>query len=336
MLKLLTYEFLESSMSAYDFCEIGIEVFKNEAQALLDLIPNVNQNFEKACHLLLSTQGRVIITGMGKSGHIARKIASTFSSTGTPSHFVHPAEAIHGDLGMITHQDVLIMISYSGNTPEMLSLLPSLKRLNVPVIAVTGSSQSPLALSSEVHLDIAIKKEACPLGLAPTTSTTATLVMGDALAVALLKSKGFTKEDFAHSHPGGSLGKKLLLKIDQLWQSGHALPCVHQSLSISDALIEVTAKKLGMTCVVNDDGKLVGVYTDGDIRRTLHQQINIHHTPIEQVMTKNCITLNGNILAVEALNLMQEHTITSLVVINQDHCPQAVVHLHDVLRAGVV
>jgi arabinose-5-phosphate isomerase len=323
-------------MDPVDFRQLGLAVVENEAQALFDLSKSIDHHFEKACHMLLSTEGRVIVAGMGKSGHIARKIASTFSSLGTPAFFLHPAEAIHGDLGMITSKDILIMISYSGNTPEIISLLPSLKRLAVPIISITGQPQSPLALIANVNLNIAIQQEACPLGLAPTTSTTVTLVMGDALAIALLQSKKFTKEDFAHSHPGGSLGRKLLLKIDTLWQAGTSVPRVHESLSISEALIEVTEKKLGMTCVVNDEGALVGIYTDGDIRRTLNNQVNIHSTPISAVMTRHCKTIQPGLLAAEALTMMQKHAITSLVVTTDNQYPHAVIHLHDILRAGII
>ena len=323
-------------MDSVDFCQLGLAVIENEAQALFDLSKSIDHHFEKACQMLMSTEGRVIVTGMGKSGHIARKISSTFSSLGTPAFFLHPAEAIHGDLGMITSKDILIVLSYSGNTPEIISLLPSLKRLAVPIISITGQPQSPLALIANVNLNIAIQHEACPLGLAPTTSTTVSLVMGDALAIALLQSKKFTKEDFANSHPGGSLGRKLLLKVDALWQTGTAVPRVHESISISDALIEVTEKKLGMTCVINDDGVLVGVYTDGDIRRTLNNQVNIHSTPISSVMSRHCKTIHSGLLAAEALAIMQRHAITSLVVTTDNHYPHAVVHLHDILRAGII
>ena len=323
-------------MDSVDFCQLGLAVIENEAQALFDLSKSIDHHFEKACQMLMSTEGRVIVTGMGKSGHIARKISSTFSSLGTPAFFLHPAEAIHGDLGMITSKDILIVLSYSGNTPEIISLLPSLKRLAVPIISITGQPQSPLALIANVNLNIAIQHEACPLGLAPTTSTTVSLVMGDALAIALLQSKKFTKEDFANSHPGGSLGRKLLLKVDALWQTGTAVPRVHESISISDALIEVTEKKLGMTCVVNHIGELTGVYTDGDVRRTLNKQIDIHSTPISQVMTTHCKTIQSDMLAVEALGIMQQHSITTLVGIDAQNKPLAVLHLHDLLKAGVI
>jgi arabinose-5-phosphate isomerase len=324
-------------VEAKEFCKLGLAVIQNEAQALLDLTQRIDHHFEAACQLILSaSEGRVIVIGMGKSGHISRKIASTFASLGTPSFFIHPAEAIHGDLGMITSKDVLIIISYSGNTPEILTLLPSVKRLGIPIISITGHPQSQLALAANINLNVAIQQEACPLGLAPTTSTTATLVMGDALAIALLKTKGFTTEDFAKSHPGGNLGRKLLLKINDIWQAGTALPQVDESVTISDALLEVTEKKLGMTCVVDKTGKLVGVYTDGDIRRTLNLQLDIHTTSISAVMTRTCKTILPGMLAAEALAIMQQFVITSLVVTDAENRPQAVVHLHDLLRAGVV
>ncbi|OGV27535.1 MAG: D-arabinose 5-phosphate isomerase [Legionellales bacterium RIFCSPHIGHO2_12_FULL_37_14] len=320
-----------------DFCKLGLAVTETEAQAIFDLSQKIDKNFDAACRLILAaSEGRVILTGMGKSGHIGRKIASTFASLGTPAFFVHPAEATHGDLGMITKKDILIIISYSGNTPEILSLLPSIIRLNVPIIALTGNLESPLAKSATVTLHIGVGKEACPFGLAPTTSTTVTLVMGDALAIALLNSKGFTKEDFANSHPGGNLGKKLLLKIDQIWQTGEAIPKVKAATCIKDALEEVTAKRLGMTCVVNHNDELVGVYTDGDIRRTLNKQVDIHKTPIAEVMTVNCKTTQPGTLAAEALSVMQTNKITSLIVVDDKKSIQAIVHLHDLLRAGVI
>jgi arabinose-5-phosphate isomerase len=248
---------------------------------------------------------------------------------------MHPGEASHGDLGMLTKQDVVIAISHSGHTQELVVLLPIIKRLGIPLITLTGHSDSILATSAKVNLDISIAKEACPLGLAPTTSTTVSLVMGDALAIALLQAKGFSAEDFALSHPGGILGKRLLLRIDELWNSGEHLPIVDENLTIRDALIEVTSKKLGMTCVVDKDGRLTGIYTDGDVRRTLNNQHDINMTPLSQVMTRDCLTINPGLLAVEALSLMQQHLITSLVVIGADKRPAAVVHLHDLLRAGV-
>jgi arabinose-5-phosphate isomerase len=318
-----------------NFCELGLAVIENEAQAVSDLAKRIDHRFQSACELILACSGRVVVTGMGKSGHIANKIAATFSSTGTPAFFMHPGEASHGDLGMLTKQDVVIAISHSGHTQELVVLLPIIKRLGIPLITLTGHSDSILATSAKVNLDISIAKEACPLGLAPTTSTTVSLVMGDALAIALLQAKGFSAEDFALSHPGGILGKRLLLRIDELWNSGEHLPIVDENVTIRDALIEVTSKKLGMTCVVDKDGRLTGIYTDGDVRRTLNNQHDINMTPLSQVMTRDCLTINPGLLAVEALSLMQQHLITSLVVIGADKRPAAVVHLHDLLRAGV-
>ncbi|MCE3044755.1 KpsF/GutQ family sugar-phosphate isomerase [Legionella sp. 16cNR16C] len=319
-----------------NFCKLGLAVIETEAQAVLELTQRIDERFDRACRLLLSCQGRVVVTGMGKSGHIAHKIAATLSSTGTPSFFMHPGEASHGDLGMITRQDVVIAISNSGFTNEIVTLLPLLKRLEVPLIALTGNQESALAKAANVNLDISIRQEACPLGLAPTTSTTVSLVMGDALAIALLQARGFNENDFALSHPGGSLGRRLLLKIDELCHRGEQLPLVHESATISEALIEVTAKKLGMTCVVNSQGKLVGVYTDGDIRRTLTQNFDINTASLSQVMSRNCKTIHLGMLAAEALTLMQKYSITSLVVIDEEQHPIAVIHLHDLLRAGVL
>ncbi|PJD93626.1 MAG: D-arabinose 5-phosphate isomerase [Legionella sp.] len=318
-----------------NFCKLGLAVIETEAQAVFDLAQRIDERFEAACELLLSCKGRVVVTGMGKSGHIANKVAATLSSTGTPAFFMHPGEASHGDLGMITRQDVVLAISHSGHTQELVILLPLLKRLGVPLITLTGQPDSILATSANINLDISITHEACPLGLAPTTSTTVSLVMGDALAVALLQARGFSAEDFALSHPGGVLGKRLLLRINDLWHTGEALPLVREDVTVREALIEVTAKKLGMTCVVNSHGVLTGIYTDGDIRRTLNQEHDINHTLLHQVMTRDCLTVPAGVLAAEALTLMQQHLITSLVVLDTDHRPAAVIHLHDLLRAGV-
>lgn len=319
-----------------NFSKLGLAVIENEAKAILALKERISESFERACSLLLDCKGRIVVTGMGKSGHIANKIAATLSSTGSPAFFLHPAEAIHGDLGMITHNDTVIAISYSGNTDEVTTILPLLKRLNTPLIALTGNKDSILAKHADVHLDVSIEKEACPLGLAPTTSTTVALVMGDALAIALLDARGFSENDFALSHPGGTLGKRLLLKVDALCHDKEALPLVHEDLTISKALIEVTQKKLGMTTVVNDQGVLTGVYTDGDIRRTLTRNLNIHTTSIKEVMTTRCQTITKDLLAIEALNLMQKHKITALVMIDELSRPVGVVHMHDLLRSGVI
>lgn len=318
-----------------NFCTLGLAVIETEAQAIFDLTQKIDERFEKACELLLACTGRIVVTGMGKSGHIGSKMASTFASTGSPAFFMHPGEASHGDLGMITRNDVVVAISHSGNTQEIVTLLPLLKRLEVPLIALTGNMQSTLAKTADVHLDVSIRQEACPLGLAPTTSTTVALVMGDALAVALLQARGFSAEDFALSHPGGALGKRLLLRIDELSHKGDQLPVISEQATISEALIEVTNKKLGMTCVVDQAGILLGVYTDGDIRRTLTRQYDINTTQLKEVITRNCQTVHKGILAAEALAVMQKHSITSLVVVDQQHRPEAVIHLHDLLKAGV-
>lgn len=318
-----------------DFCKLGLAVIETEAQAVFELTQRIDQRFEDACRLLLQCKGRIIVTGMGKSGHIASKIAATLSSTGSPSFFIHPGEASHGDLGMITRDDVILAISNSGNTPELLVLLPLLKRLEVPLIALTGNPHSTLANIATVHIDVSVQQEACPLGLAPTTSTTVSLVMGDALAIALLQARGFSAEDFARSHPGGMLGKRLLVRIEDLYHQGDELPIVQESATIYEALVEMTTKKLGMVCVVNAQQQLCGIYTDGDIRRTLLNDCAIQSTLIHTVMTKQCRTIPHGTLAAEALTVMQKSAITSLVVTDEHNRPTAVVHLHDLLRAGI-
>jgi arabinose-5-phosphate isomerase len=319
-----------------NFCTLGLAVIETEAQAVFELSQNIDSHFEKACELLLSCQGRIVVIGMGKSGHIGGKIAATLSSTGSPAFFVHPGEASHGDMGMITPTDVVFAISYSGNTEEIVKLIPTIKRLKTPMLAMTGNPDSALAKAADVHINVAIKQEACPLGLAPTTSTTASLVMGDAIAIALLQAKGFNEEDFARSHPGGSLGKRLLLRVDDISHSANALPVCSENATISEALIEVTEKKLGMTCVVDKYGVLKGVYTDGDIRRTLSKKLDINTTILADVINEGCHTIKKGSLAVEALSMMQEKLITSLVIPDEDNRPFAVVHMHDLLRAGVV
>lgn len=318
-----------------NFCTLGLAVIETEAQAVFKLTQKIDERFDKACTLLLECRGRIVVTGMGKSGHIANKLAATFSSTGSPAFFMHPGEASHGDLGMITRQDIVVAISHSGNTAEIVTLLPILKRLEVPLITLTGNMESVLAKTADVNLDVSIEQEACPLGLAPTTSTTVSLVMGDALAIALLQARGFSAEDFALSHPGGMLGKRLLLHIDELYHQGPELPIVNERATISEALIEVTEKKLGMTCVVDNHGYLVGVYTDGDVRRTLNRQCDINTTQLKEVMTQNCQTINKGMLAAEAVAIMHKHSITALVVVDNENRPHAVLHLHDLLKAGV-
>lgn len=319
-----------------DFCALGLAVVETEAQAIAQLSQRINQNFQKACEYLLNCQGRIVVMGIGKSGHIGSKIAATLASTGSPAFFVHPGEASHGDMGMITSQDVVLAISNSGVTEELITLLPLIKRLNIPLIAMTGNTNSEISQTATVSLDISVEREACPLGLAPTSSTTAALVMGDALAIALLEARGFTAEDFALSHPGGSLGRKLLLHIDDLMVTGDAIPIVSEHVTLSEALIEVTQKKLGMTSVVGSDGKLIGVFTDGDLRRSLDKNVDIHTLPIHQAMTRDPKTIAQGALAAEALNIMETYKITSLMIVDQEQRPSGVIHLHALIEAGVV
>ncbi|MBF0255152.1 MAG: KpsF/GutQ family sugar-phosphate isomerase [Gammaproteobacteria bacterium] len=285
---------------------------------------------------MLNCPGRVIVTGMGKSGHIGNKIAATLASTGTPAFFVHPGEASHGDLGMITDKDVVVALSNSGETAEILTILPLIKRLGAPLIALTGNPESNLAREADVHLDVSVEKEACPLGLAPTSSTTATLAMGDALAIALLEARGFTEEDFARSHPGGSLGRRLLLHVKDIMRSGEAIPRVLHSASLNQALLEMTRKGLGMTAVVDENESILGIYTDGDLRRTLDQGLDIHQVGIAEVMTPGCVTLPQDSLAAAALQLMESRKINALLVADDQGRLIGALNMHDLLRAGVV
>lgn len=319
----------------HDFCQLGLAVIETEARMIQNLTHRLDENFNHACEHLLACKGRIIVLGIGKSGHIAGKIAATLASTGSPAFFVHPAEANHGDMGMITPQDLVLAISNSGHTSEIITLIPLIKRLGIPLITLTGNPQSLLAQAATINLDTSVEQEACPLGLAPTSSTTAALVMGDALAIALLNARGFTAEDFAHRHPGGSLGRKLLLRVAEIMHTGAEIPLVTEQTLLSKALFEVTEKKLGMTCVVNSRGQLCGIFTDGDLRRALDRGMDIHTTAISQVMTTKCKTIAPELLAVEALNLMETYKITSLVIMDNHQIPQGVVHLHDLLRAGV-
>ncbi len=306
-----------------------------ERDAIDALANRLDATFERACDLLLACRGRVVVTGMGKSGHIGTKIAATFASTGTPALFVHPAEASHGDMGMITAQDTVVALSNSGSTAEVVTLLPLLKRLNVPLISMTGNPQSVLARSADVNLDVSVTTEACPLGLAPTSSTTVSLVMGDALAIALLEARGFTAEDFAFSHPGGALGRKLLLKVEDVMRRGDDVPRVAPATPLARALLEISSKGLGMTTVVDADGKLLGVFTDGDLRRAIDHDIDIHATAIEDSMTRQPKTATPGMLAAEALRIMDDFKITALAVIDADGHPIGALNLHDLLRAGV-
>ncbi|MEP5764806.1 MAG: KpsF/GutQ family sugar-phosphate isomerase [Halieaceae bacterium] len=306
-----------------------------ECDAISDLLERMDDSYCRACEIMLATRGRVVVTGMGKSGHIGTKIAATLASTGTPAMFVHPGEASHGDLGMITEQDSVLALSNSGSTSEVVTLLPLLKRMAVPLVTMTGDPASILAKSADVNLDTRVAEEACSLDLAPTSSTTVSLVAGDALAIALMEARGFTAVDFAFSHPGGALGRKLLLKVDDVMHGGAALPTVSIDTMMDKALMEVTTKGLGMTSVLDAEGRLQGVFTDGDLRRALDSELDIHRTTIDSVMTLNPITINPEILAAEALHIMEEHAISALVAVDEERRPLGVVHLHDILKAGV-
>ncbi len=320
------------SLTPLDSAKRTIEL---EARAVTDLVRRLGDEFMLACDIILACQGRVVVVGMGKSGHIANKIAATLASTGTPAFFVHPAEASHGDMGMITRKDVVLALSNSGSTSEIVTLLPLIKRIDVPLISLTGDPDSTLALAANANLDVSVEQEACPLNLAPTSSTTAALVMGDALAIALLERRGFTAEDFAFSHPGGALGKRLLLKVNDVMHSGSALPLVHPQTPLPEALLEITAKGLGMTTVVDQHGELAGIFTDGDLRRTLDQHRDLHSTRMAEVMTVNCKTVTPDMLAAEALRIMEDNNITGLVVIDAQRHPIGIVHLHDLIKAGL-
>ena len=316
--------------------KLGLAVIETELSAIDALKPRINDDFASACQLLLDCKGRVVVTGMGKSGHIGGKIAATLASTGTPAFFVHPGEASHGDLGMITDKDVVLALSNSGETNELLTIVPIIKRLAVPLISMTGNAQSTLAQQADINIDIAVEKEACPLGLAPTSSTTVTLVMGDALAVACLDARGFTAKDFALSHPGGSLGRRLLLHVADIMHTGDDIPRVTENASLRDALLEMTRKKLGMTAIVDDNNKMLGIFTDGDLRRALDKNIDIHSASINDVMTKNCKTIKQNILAAEALKIMEDKKINAIVVVDDENTLIGAINMHDLLRAGVV
>lgn len=323
-------------MSEHELINSAKRTIEIETAAVKALSERITEDFTKACESILTCKGRVVVTGMGKSGHIGNKIAATLASTGTPAFFVHPGEASHGDMGMITKDDVVIAISNSGNTSEILTLLPLIKRMGTFLISMTGDAKSVLSQSGDANLDISVDKEACPLGLAPTSSTTATLVMGDALAVALLEAKGFTADDFAFSHPGGALGRKLLLKVEDIMHTGDAIPAIPEGTLLGQALLEMSKKGLGMTTILNEQGQLSGIYTDGDLRRTLDKEIDIHNTRIDTIMTKQPKTLSSSqLLAAEALHIMEQYKVSALVVIDKQNTPQGVVHLHDILKAGV-
>ena len=319
----------------FDFISIGKKVLDIESAAIAKLKDELDNNFENACQLCLDCNGKIIVMGIGKSGHIADKLAATLASTGTPSFFVHPGEASHGDLGMISKSDVVIALSNSGKTEEIVSLLPILKNMGIKIIAMTGDDNSIIATASDVHIDVGVEEEACPMNLSPTASTTAALAMGDAIAVALLEKRGFSVEDFAKSHPGGSIGKKLLLLVQDIMHTDEEIPIVLQNHKLALGLIEMSEKALGMTAVINEKKELVGIYTDGDLRRTLEENVDIQTTLMREVMTQNCITVKPNLLAVKAVEIIQENKITSLVVVKENKIVGAL-NIHDLFRAGVM
>ncbi|MDQ2694279.1 MAG: KpsF/GutQ family sugar-phosphate isomerase [Pseudomonadota bacterium] len=323
-------------MSDSTLKELGRTVLETEARAVARLADRVDDTFVRACQHLLACEGRIVVIGMGKSGHIGGKIAATLASTGSPAFFVHPAEASHGDLGMITARDVVLALSNSGETDEINILLPLIKRLGVALIALTGNPASTLARAASVHIDVSVEQEACPLGLAPTASTTAALAMGDALAVSLLEARGFTAEDFARSHPAGRLGRRLLLLIDDVMHRDQRIPRSQPDEAVTTALMEMTRKGLGMTVVVNTEDRVLGVFTDGDLRRALDQRLDVHATPLSEVMTWNCKTVRTGMLAAEALHLMEEHKINALPVVDATGRLMGALNMHDLLRAGVV
>jgi arabinose-5-phosphate isomerase len=316
--------------------ERGRRVLAIEARAVADLEHRLGAEFARACSLMLACQGRVVVTGMGKSGHVANKIAATLASTGTPSFFLHPGEAMHGDIGMITKHDILLALSNSGETDELLAILPVIKRIDVQLIALTGRQDSTLGRHADVTLDVSVPQEACPLNLAPTASTTAMLAMGDALAVAMLEARGFTEEDFARSHPGGALGRRLLLHVEDVMHVGNDLPAVGPDTSLGDGLLEMSRRGLGMTTIVDERRRVIGVFTDGDLRRAFERQVDIHGTRMRDVMTHGPKVAQPRMLAAEAVHLMETHRITALPVVDADGTLVGALNVHDLLRAGVM
>ncbi|WP_312144797.1 KpsF/GutQ family sugar-phosphate isomerase [Stutzerimonas kunmingensis] len=316
--------------------ETAQRTIRLEIEAVEQLNARIDADFVQACELILGCKGRVVVVGMGKSGHVGRKIAATLASTGTAAFFVHPAEDSHGDMGMITQDDVVLALSNSGTTSEIVTLLPLIKRLGITLISMTGNPNSVLAKAAAVNLDASVAIEACPLNLAPTSSTTASLVLGDALAIALLEARGFTAEDFAFSHPGGALGRRLLLKVEHVMHTGERLPRVPRGTSLRDALLEMTQKGLGMTVIVEADGRLAGIFTDGDLRRALDKGVDVRQTRIDEIMTVHGKTAHAEMLAAEALKIMEDHKISSLVVVDDQELPIGALNMHDLLRAGVM
>ena len=329
------YTISDMSQSS-DLIQSAQRTIRLELEAVEGLLAHIDADFVRACEMILASKGRVVVVGMGKSGHVGNKIAATLASTGTTAFFVHPAEASHGDMGMITKDDIILALSNSGTTNEIVTLLPLIKRLGIQMISITGNPESTLAKAAEVNLNVHVTHEACPLNLAPTSSTTAALVMGDALAVALLEARGFTAEDFAFSHPGGALGRRLLLKVENVMHSGDELPHVQRGTLLKNALMEMTLKRLGMTVILEPDGRLAGVFTDGDLRRTLDRNLNIQIATIDEVMTPRGKTVRPDMLAAEALKIMEDHKILALVVVDGDDRPIGALNMHDLLRAGVM
>ena len=327
---------MPEELSNEELLDLARETLEIESRAIQRMSSRLSDHFASACRLCMATPGRVVVTGMGKSGHISSKIAATLASTGTPAFFMHPAEASHGDLGMITGQDLLLAISYSGETAEVITILPLVKRMGAKLITMTGNPGSTLAKAADVHLDVGVTEEACPLNLAPTASTTATLAMGDALAVALLKSRGFTAEDFARSHPSGSLGKRLLLRVSDVMRSGSEVPAVSSDVSLKDGLMEMTEKGLGMTAIVDGDRKILGIFTDGDLRRALDEGADIHKTRMSDIMHTSAKTTAADILAAEAIHVLEENQITSLLVADEDKRLVGALNIHDLFRAGIM
>lgn len=315
--------------------EIAKTVIKTEAEAILELQNRINENFDEVCHLLANCKGKVILTGMGKSGHIAKKIASTLSSTGTASFYIHPGEAGHGDFGMITNNDVVIMISYSGESDEMISLLPGINNMNVPIVSMTGNSKSTISLSSQFHLDVSVEKEACPNNLAPTSSTTAAMVMGDAIAVALININNFSSDDFAISHPSGTLGRRLLTLVSSIMQSGTDIPIVSKESLLIDSLLVMSEKALGMV-LIEENNKLLGIFTDGDLRRSIESNANFQELTIEEVMTKNCKSVEAHETAFVAMQMMQSYSLNSLPVVNSNNQIVGAINMHTLIQAKLV
>jgi arabinose-5-phosphate isomerase len=314
---------------------LALAVLETEAGSVAALTKRIDSAFLSACQFILDCRGRVVVLGMGKSGHIGGKLAATLASTGTPAFFVHPGEASHGDLGMITREDAVIALSNSGETDEILTILPLIRRLGVPLIALTGNPGSRLAREASVHIDVSVEREACPLGLAPTSSTTATLAMGDALAIAVLDARGFTADDFARSHPGGRLGRRLLIHVADIMRTDEAIPRIHAAALLRDALLEISRKGLGMVIIGTEEGRVQGIFTDGDLRRALDRGLDIHHLTIREVMTPGGLTARPDWLAVEALEMMENHHINALPVVDDDERLVGAINMHDLLHAGV-